>query len=327
MLNVFDERTPKVEVASYNKKLINKKAYKTYDKVLGDKFKLDFLNNKIIVKQNSLKAEILKKSKSRDDSFSFKTKISVSVENENFEIPNNNEKKFLNNLNSENNKIKNNKDINKNKNKNTYLTALDALDSFNYLDNSDSEGIGNMLSKNIQRKLEKFSKQIQTENSQSNTSIEYPKDKNKSTHFIDNSRESSNNSKSRVRANSNNVFNTINNGGRSPGSGKKKYEKSFLDNYIRLPKIVMAKIINNTSVGNINSGNKSNGKRNYLQNELDSSSRQLLKGFNKTKKIRYNLDSLVSKISYKVGNGFPLKKYVTNFDSFSNVYPKKTFGK
>lgn len=352
-LNVFAQQSPKVQVASFSKKLINKKAYKTYDKVLGDKFKLDFLTNKMSVRQNSLKALMHKGSNisggSKEDSFTYyKTgnSNSVSVENENFNIvvntnynKNNNykDKNFLKNLSNENHNNNNN-----NKNKKTYLTAFDALDSIKCLNDSDSESNANaLLSENIKLKLEKFSKHIQTENTQSNnTSMEQqPKDKNKDSLFINNSRKSSsNNSRSRARAKSNGIYNTVNNySGKTPVINRKgKNDKSFLDNYIRLPKIVVSKINvgNTTSSGNMNNAYNNSGRnsfsnsyRNYVANEVVLGSKELLKGFNKTKKARYNLDSLVSKISYKVGNGFPLKKYITNYDSFSNVYPKKNFAK
>lgn len=324
-LNVFAEDSAKVEVASINKKLINKKAYKTYDKVLGDKFKIDFLNNKINSKQNYLRDKLKQNNsngyKRKVESFNFETINSVSAESEQ-----NNDFNFNENL------IRNELDKN-NKNKKTYLTAFDALDDFHNLDYSDSEGIGNPLSKNIQSKLDKFSKHIQTENTQSNSSIDLIKDKNKCL-FVKNinSRGSSNNSRHKIRANSNSVYSTVNNSnmadfdnGKSVGNKKSKSDKSFLDNYIRLPNIVVSRInLNNTDNYNGNSSNKNNY---YSQNDLILESKQLLRGFNKTKKARYNLDSLVSKISYKIGNGFPLQKYINNYEDFSSVYPKKNLTK
>lgn len=335
-LNLFEDQTPKNEVASFSKKLVNKKAYKTYDKVLGDKFKLDFLTNKMTVRKNNLKEKMRtntnsnsrSKSKSKEDSFTYKTSNSLgSVKKENlYNVEKNKDK----NLNRGKNLLL---EINENNRvKKTYLTAFDALDSINNLDFSDGEGNGNHLSKNIKNKLERFSKHIQTENSQSNTSIEHLKDKKKSSPYNNRSRGSSENSQSRVRAKSNSVYNTINNNhsslgnlsSKSPRDLINKNDKSFLDNYIRLPKIVVSKINVNH---NTNRNSEANNHGNYVQNEVVLGSKQLLKGFNKTKKLRNNLDSLVSKISYKIGNGFPLKKFVTDYDSFSNVYPKKNFAK
>jgi len=322
-LNILSENNAKIEVASNNKKLINKKAYKTYDKVFGDKFKLDFLTNKIRTKQNNLKEKIRNNSsshKGKEDNLSLRSLNSLSVEK--------NEKINFNDINI--------KEFKNNKNKKTYLTAFDALDSFNNLDYSDSEGIGiNPLSKNIKNKLEKFTKHIQTEKTESNTSMELINDKNKSSLFNNNiSRGSSNNSRLGIPAGSNSEYNTNNksnirnhyNNSKSPENKKSKNDKSFLDNYIRLPKLVVSKInINSSSNGNYNNNDYSN--RNHLQKELVLESKELLKGFNKTKKARNNLDSLVSKISYKIGNGFPLQKYVKNYEDFSNVYPKKSLGK
>jgi len=365
--NVLAELTPnRVEVASNNKKLINKKAYKTYDKVFGDKFKRDFLTNKISVRQNSLKAAQMlyntSKSKSEDGDSSRLTcktnNVSVSNENEeNFSNKNFNNCNFKEEAAAEKSFSSNANKYAAN-NKKTYLTSLDVLENITNLDVSDSEIIiGNLMSKNIQSKLEKFSKQIQTENSQSQSQINKSTEQQQSKYqqkkssppclIINNSRGSSNNSRSREQVKANIVLNSNNSYNNNLNSnllnnsisssigcvgdynskiahtlkGKTNNNKSFLDNYIRLPKIVVSKININYTGSN---ANHRNSNSNYLENDIVlEESRKLLKGFNKTKKACTNLDSLVSKISYKIGNGFPLKKYVNNYEDFSNVYPKK----
>jgi len=274
-LNYFQEENPKVEVASINKKMINKKTYKTYHKVLQDKFSTNFCTN-IILKQNK----------------------SAYNNNKNEEVYKTTNSTLT--YNNDSNSI-----ISEKKNKiGTYLTTFDALDSnLNNIDFSDN--VNFTINKNIQTKLERINKKISVEINQSHLSMEHTIRNN--SNINNKSRASSNNSKLNHDRNSNYL--------ETRTFSNKKSDKNILDNYIRLPKILISKMSLNN---NTNDNNKS-----YNINPHIIDSKDFLKNFNKTKKQRYTLDALVSKISHKIGNGFPLKKYITDYNNLSNVYPKK----
>jgi len=272
-MNYFHEENPQVQVASINKKLMNKKTYKTYDKVLGDKFSNNFYTN-IIVKQ---------KPNDKTNNEICQTIESTLANDQN---------------NSFNNSPKKHK-------KNTYLTAFDTLDNLNSIDLSDNE-IFNNVNKNIQSKLDKLNKKIHIDVNHSNSSIDNTI-KNNSLINI-NSRASSYHSR---------AINDMNYHHQDSRSlSVKKTEKSILDNYIRLPKILVSKMNLNDS-----QNNNKNFNLDFKHNVFYS--KDILNRFNKTKKQRYKLDSLVSKISHKIGNGFPLKNYVADYNTYFNIYPKK----
>ncbi len=280
-LNYFQNEIPKIDASTNNKKMMKKKTYKSYHKVLQSKFCTNFCSN-ILSKQ--YKSTFMDNNRLNEDVFQI-TNTTDSFINEN---------SFTKDL-----KIK----------RGTYLTTFDALDNnLNSIDFSDNDI--HHVNKDIQNKIERI--KMSLEISQTNLSIENnPKNQSLTKNR---SREKSSSSYLKNDKNPNkDEMNTFSN---------RKSEKSFLDNYIRLPKILISKIsLNNNS--SPNSKNDSSYKTNCnMINSID-----LFKNFNRTKKERYKLDSLVSKISHKIGNGFPLKKFVSNYDCLLNIYPKKELSK
>lgn len=192
--------------------------------------------------------------------------------------------------------------------KNTYLTAIEQIDhNISISSAQNSVNASPMNHENIKTKIEKLKKGIHFE---TNGNLSYEKNS------ITKSRSSSNKSNPDKNFKSLDIENYNNNN--SLHSPFKKPQNNILDSYVRLPNILYHKLNLNES----NSQSNINNSKLIINSNLDLKKLDLRK-FNKTKKQLIRFNSLVSKISNKVGNGSPLKKFVNNYKDYSGLYPKK----